>query len=35
MGSAHKQSQPIVLSGNHQEQVLMNRVLKYKNSIHK
>lgn len=35
MGSAYKQSQPIVLSGNQQEQVLMNKILKYKNIIHK
>lgn len=35
MGSAYKQSQPIVLSDNHQEQALMNRILKHKNGIHK
>lgn len=35
MGSDYKQSQPIVLSGNHQEQVLMKRTCKHKNSIRK
>lgn len=35
MGWASKQSQATVLSGNHQEQVVMNRIFKHKNSIHK